>query len=91
MRPPAPELYSRGRRRAACWRTGRGREAGGERGAEALGLDAGRIATGALADLTIVDLDTPSLAGWTDETLLASLLLGTGNDAIAGTIVGGAL
>jgi formimidoylglutamate deiminase len=58
-------------------------------GAEALGVEAGRIAPGAWADLVALDLTTPTLAGWEPETLLESLVFGAAEEAIAGTCVGG--
>jgi formiminoglutamate deiminase len=58
-------------------------------GARALGLQAGRIRTGDLADLVAIDLGAPCLAGWSPETLLASLVFGAGEDAVAGVCVGG--
>jgi formimidoylglutamate deiminase len=58
-------------------------------GAQALGLDAGRIAPGAWADFAAVDLTTPALAGWQPETLLDALIFGAGDEAIAATCVGG--
>jgi formimidoylglutamate deiminase len=58
-------------------------------GAQALGLDAGRIAPGAWADFAAVDLTAPTLAGWEPETLLDALIFGAAEEAIAGTCVGG--
>jgi formimidoylglutamate deiminase len=58
-------------------------------GAQALGLDAGRIAPGCWADFTAVDLTARTLAGWEPETLLDSLVFGAAEEAIAGTCVGG--
>lgn len=58
-------------------------------GAEALGVEAGRIAPGAWADLVALDLTAPTLAGWEPETLLESLVFGAAEEAIAGTCVGG--
>lgn len=58
-------------------------------GARALGVDAGRITPGAWADLVAVRLDAPSLAGVPPGRLLDGLVFGAGNDAIAGTYVGG--
>jgi formimidoylglutamate deiminase len=58
-------------------------------GAAALGLDAGRIAAGAWADLVAVDLSTPTLGDVTPDRLLDAIVFGTGNEAIAGTWVGG--
>lgn len=58
-------------------------------GAQALGLDAGRIAPGAWADFAAVDLTARTLAGWEPETLLDALVFGAAEEAIAGTCVGG--
>ena len=58
-------------------------------GARSLGLEAGRIAPGALADFVAIDLDAAVLEGWSEETLLPALIFGTGNEAIAGACVGG--
>jgi len=58
-------------------------------GAVALGVDAGRIAPGAWADLVAIDLTAPTLAGWEPETLLESLVFGAAEEAIAATCVGG--
>jgi formiminoglutamate deiminase len=58
-------------------------------GAQALGLDAGRIAPGAWADFAAIDLTTPALTGWQPETLLDALIFGAGDEAIAATCVGG--
>lgn len=58
-------------------------------GADALGLDAGRIEPGRWADLVAIDLNARTLAGWEPETLLDALVFGAGEEAIAGTCVGG--
>ncbi len=58
-------------------------------GANALGVAAGRIEAGRWADFAIVDLEHPSLAGCDADTLPAGLAFGAGNEAIAGTCVGG--
>ncbi|MEM7229698.1 MAG: formimidoylglutamate deiminase [Planctomycetota bacterium] len=58
-------------------------------GAQSLGVRAGRLDPGAWADLQLIDLDHAALHGWTEDTLLTSYLLGTGNEAIANTCVGG--
>jgi len=58
-------------------------------GARALSLPAGRIAAGCWADFVAVDLRAPSLAEIPRERLLAALVFGAGNEAIAGTYVGG--
>jgi formiminoglutamate deiminase len=58
-------------------------------GAEALGVNTGRIVPGAWADLVAIDLTVPTLAGWEPETLLESLIFGAAEEAIAATCVGG--
>jgi formimidoylglutamate deiminase len=58
-------------------------------GAKALGLRAGRIETGCPADFAAIDLTTPSLQGWTDDTLLDAFIFGTGSEAIREVCVGG--
>jgi formimidoylglutamate deiminase len=58
-------------------------------GARALGVRAGAIEVGAWADLVAVDLGASELHGWTDGTLLESLVFGAGERALAGTWVGG--
>jgi formimidoylglutamate deiminase len=58
-------------------------------GARALGVPAGRIAAGCWADFAAVNLAAPALAGAPPERLLEALVFGAGNEAIAGTYVGG--
>jgi formimidoylglutamate deiminase len=58
-------------------------------GAAALGIEAGRIERGCWADLAVVDLGHPLLAGCDAETLPAALVFGAGNEVLAGTFVGG--
>lgn len=58
-------------------------------GAHALGLDAGRIEVGAWGDLAAVNLDASALAETPPDRLLEALIFGAGNEAIAGTFVGG--
>ena len=58
-------------------------------GARALGVKSGAIKPGYAADFCVLDLKSPSLAGWTDESLLASFIFGAGNQAISETCVGG--
>lgn len=58
-------------------------------GARALDVPAGRIEAGLWADLVAIDLHAPSLAGWTPETLLDSLLFGATEEVVTATCVGG--
>ncbi|HEX7185476.1 MAG TPA: formimidoylglutamate deiminase [Thermoanaerobaculia bacterium] len=58
-------------------------------GADALGLDAGRIEPGRWADFAAIDLQARTLAGWEPDTLLDALVFGAGEEAIAATCVGG--
>jgi formimidoylglutamate deiminase len=58
-------------------------------GARSLGLHAGRIASGCVADFVALDLTVQALEGWTDQTLLDAFIFGTGNEAIAEVCVGG--
>jgi formimidoylglutamate deiminase len=58
-------------------------------GARALGLPAGAIAAGRWADFAAIDLGAPPLADLPPDRLLAALVFGAGNEAIAGTYVGG--
>jgi formimidoylglutamate deiminase len=58
-------------------------------GARSLGIPAGSIAAGQQADLVTVDLNHPSLAGWSDATLLDALIFGCDNEVIRRTCVAG--
>lgn len=58
-------------------------------GARSLGIRAGRLAANHLADFVAIDLEAPILDGWADDTLLESLVFGSGNEAIAAVCVGG--
>jgi formimidoylglutamate deiminase len=58
-------------------------------GARALALPAGTIAANCWADFVAVDLGAPPLADLQRDRLLAALVFGAGNGAIAGTYVGG--
>ncbi|MGH9380595.1 MAG: formimidoylglutamate deiminase [Thermoanaerobaculia bacterium] len=58
-------------------------------GARAIGAPAGALEPGRWADLVAVDLEHPSLAGWTAATLAESLVFGAADGAIAGTCVAG--
>ncbi len=63
--------------------------AGTSGGAAALGIGGGRVAPGEWADFAAVRLDAVPLAGEPVEGLLEALVFGAGNEAIAGTFVGG--
>ena len=58
-------------------------------GARCLGIPAGCIEVGKLADFTVVDLTHAQLSGATPETLGATLCCGADNSVIAKTIVSG--
>ncbi len=58
-------------------------------GAQALGLEAGEIATGLWADLVSIDLDAPTLAGLDDSSLLAGIIFSSDARAIQDVMVGG--
>jgi len=58
-------------------------------GAKALGIECGRIEPGLWADFAAIDLQAPSLAGWTPETLLESVIFGATEEVVAATCVGG--
>lgn len=64
-------------------------EAATSGGATALGVAAGQITPGKLADFAAVDLTVPALAGVPASGLLDAIVFGAGNGAIAGTFVGG--
>ena len=58
-------------------------------GARSLGIDAGRIEKGAYADFALIDLDAPPLVDLEVNALGAAIVLGSGNNAIVDTCVGG--
>jgi len=58
-------------------------------GAMSLGLDAGRIGEGSLADFVLVDLGAASLTEVAPHALGAAIVLGSGNEAVIDTCVGG--
>jgi formiminoglutamate deiminase len=64
-------------------------EAATSGGAAALGIGGGRIAPGEWADFVAVDLNAVPLAGEPAEGLLEAIVFGAGNEAVAGTFVGG--
>jgi formimidoylglutamate deiminase len=62
---------------------------GTEGGARALGLDAGRIEAGALADLVLFDHEHDSLAAASEDELAAALIFGASGSVISRVIVDG--
>ncbi|MEX2610884.1 MAG: amidohydrolase family protein [Gemmatimonadota bacterium] len=64
-------------------------EAASAGGARALGLHAGKIEPGALADLVSVELEHRALAGWSPDTLAPLLALSGPLDAVRDVWVGG--
>ena len=84
----------RGQQRGAC-RDAHGRidrvllDAATINGAESLGVAAGRIEIGRLADFVLVDLDAPTLQDCREEDLASALVLGAAEEAIAGTLIAG--
>ncbi|HEV2583452.1 MAG TPA: formimidoylglutamate deiminase [Ktedonobacteraceae bacterium] len=62
---------------------------GSRMGAAALGIAAGCIAPGMLADFVAIDLRHPALAGWTPQDLLDVLFFGASSQVIVGTWVNG--
>lgn len=63
---------------------------GTRRGAIALGLEAGQIAPGMMADFVGIDLRHPALSGWNADDLLDTLFFGASADVITRVRVGGA-
>jgi formimidoylglutamate deiminase len=63
--------------------------AGSTNGAAALGLGATGFAAGDPADLIAIDLDHPTLAGWTRETLAAAAALSAPSGIVRDVWVGG--
>jgi len=57
--------------------------------ARALGVSAGSIAPGHVADFIALDLDHPSLHGWTEPSLLGAFVFGCASEPIAATCVAG--
>jgi formimidoylglutamate deiminase len=64
-------------------------EYGTRRGAAALGLETGVIASGMLADFVAVDTNHPSLAGWNTEDFLDVVFFGSSSDIMTQTWVQG--
>ncbi|HET8846900.1 MAG TPA: amidohydrolase family protein, partial [Ktedonobacteraceae bacterium] len=65
---------------------------GTDNGARSLGLNTGIIAIGHPADLVAINLEHPTLAGWTDDDLLDNLFFGTSAaECVAATWVQGRL
>ena len=62
---------------------------GTRRGAQSLGIEAGVIAPGMLADFVAIDVMHPALAGWNAEDFLDVLFFGASAEVVVGTWVGG--
>ena len=77
------------RQDSSCIRSNAAIAAATEGGAAALGLEAGRLAPGAWADLVAIDLTVPALRDIPPDRLLDAIVFGAGNEAVAGTWVGG--
>lgn len=58
-------------------------------GARALGLPGGELTVGQPADLVAINLNHPSLAGWTSPDVLDTLFFGASADVVVGTWVQG--
>jgi formimidoylglutamate deiminase len=58
-------------------------------GAQALGVETGRIERGRWADLAAVDLNHPAVTACDEDTLLDALVFGAGHEVVWGTCVGG--
>ncbi len=58
-------------------------------GAKCLGLAAGAIEAGRVADFVALDLHAPMLHGWSTDTLLDAFIFGAGAEVIGGVCVGG--
>lgn len=63
--------------------------AGTSAGARALGLPSGELAIGQPADFIAINLQHPSLSGWTSDDLLDVLFFGASAEVITGTWVQG--
>src|SRR5712692_2561323 len=64
-------------------------EYGTRNGAVSLGLETGVIAPGMLADFVAVDMDHPSMVGWTADDFLDVLFFGASSEVITQTWVRG--
>lgn len=64
-------------------------DASTKNGARCLGISAGSIEAGKLADFAVIDLDHPQLAGASDENLAAAICCGADNSIVKKTIIAG--
>ncbi|HEU5230391.1 MAG TPA: formimidoylglutamate deiminase [Ktedonobacteraceae bacterium] len=62
---------------------------GTARGAAALSVETGMIAPGMLADFVAIDLEHPTMAGWSEDDLLDVLFFGASSEVITQTWVQG--
>ena len=62
---------------------------GSAHGAESLGIEAGTIEVGRLADFAALDLNHRTLQGVSAEAMAEAIVFGTGPETMAGTCVGG--
>ncbi len=58
-------------------------------GARALGMNKYGVSPGSPADFAIVDLEAPSLQGWTPDNLLDAIVFGCDSEVVEGVLVGG--
>ncbi len=57
--------------------------------ARSIGVEAGEIAVGQLADFALVDLQHSTMMNWTPEDFASHLIFGAGTSAVCGVCVGG--
>ena len=60
------------------------------KGAQSLNLPVGELKAGNFADMALIDLSHPSLAGWTEKELMGSIIFGSsGSEIVTATCVDG--